>query len=207
MTGGPVPTVPTPAWASPACRGRDRPSSSSSQSVFSSREVSGGGALGGRVSPGKGPAGLTPSPQLECWAYLGNAPASGNCPGLREETGPQVQRKRETGQTGKKALTGKREGRGWVVRGGEPGLQPLSALLAQLSRGRCVGRHVLRGEERTRGTGRYWKPILQDNQGCWAGWDHLAIVRSDHWACTSWPCPKTASGFWPGSSSTLPRSW
>lgn len=103
----------------------------------------------------------------------------------------------------KKALTSKREGRGWVVRGGKPGLQPLSALLAQLSRGRYVGR----GEERARGTGRYWKPILQDNQGCWAGWDHLAIVRSDHWACTSWPCPKRASGFWPGSSSTLPRSW
>lgn len=37
---------PTPAWASPACRGCTRPSSSSSQSVFSSREGSRGGFWG-----------------------------------------------------------------------------------------------------------------------------------------------------------------
>lgn len=48
----PGPT-PTPAWASPACRGCNRPSSSSSQSVFSSRGVSGGGVLGAQSAPGR----------------------------------------------------------------------------------------------------------------------------------------------------------
>ena len=52
--------------------------------------------IGGTVTARKSPIGLTPPfPQLECWAYLGNAPASGHCLGLGEETGPQMQRKRE----------------------------------------------------------------------------------------------------------------
>lgn len=37
-----------------------------------------------------------------------------------------------------------------------------------------------------------------------SGWVGLAIGSSRHWACTSWPCPNTATGFWPGRSPTLP---
>lgn len=52
------------------------------------------GIWGAKGQPKAGPC-RTPSPQLEHRAYLRNAPASGHRPGLREETGPQMQRKRK----------------------------------------------------------------------------------------------------------------
>lgn len=66
-----------------------------------------------------------------------------------------MQRKRERdGQTKKKALTSKREGRGCVVKGGEPRLQlPLCFWPSYLRAGLWAGAHPGRGEGRGHGVG------------------------------------------------------
>lgn len=104
------------------------------------------------------------------------------------------------------------------------GLLAVAALSAQLSWAATeLGRHQPRSEERAKGTRRHWEPILQDSatdpghhrtrgQVCTirgagqvgAAW---ATVSSHLWVCTSWLCPSTASGLWPGSFPTLSRSW
>lgn len=170
-TPGPTPT---PAWASPACRCCNRPSSSSSQSVFSSRGVSGDRMLGARSAPGRALQ-VLPSP-LPPTRMLG---LPGKCPSLRAPPRPRrrdrptdAEKKRERWTDEKKSLNKQKRGtrlcgEGWRAQTAAP-----SVLLAQLSPGRFVGR-CTPGARRGSGarSGGHWEPILQDTQGCWAGWE------------------------------------
>lgn len=178
----PRPT-PTPAWASPACQGCNRPSSSSSQSVFSSRGVSGGRVLGTRSAPGRALQ-VLPSP-LPPTRMLG---LPGKCPSLRAPPRPRrrdrptdAEKKRERWTDEKKALTSKREGRGCMVNGCEPRLQPpLCFWPSCLRAGLWAGAHPGRGEGQGHGVGGSLGTHLAGHSGLLGRLGALAAVSSLH---------------------------
>lgn len=114
-----------------------------------------------------------PFPQLECWGLPGKCPSLRAPPRPRRRDRPtDAEKKRERWTDEKKSLNKQKRGtrlcgEGWRAQAAAP-----SVLLAQLSPGRFVGRctpRVRRGSgARSRG---HWEPILQDTQGCWAGWE------------------------------------